>query len=57
MNFFRTKGHFVMCPCEDGLECTSDKQVHTHPQFGTLEHHTNPLCSKPEGSGEDASAP
>ena len=46
-----------MCPCEDGLECTSDKQVHTHPQFGTLEHHTNPLCSKPEGSGEDASAP
>lgn len=53
ISIFNTNAHFAMCPCADGLECTSDKSVDQHPFFGSVETHTNTMCSKPEGSGEE----
>ncbi|XP_067943186.1 colipase-like isoform X2 [Watersipora subatra] len=45
---FGTTAHFAMCPCQDGLTCTSDKTVQNHPIFGSIETHTNTMCSQPE---------
>jgi len=52
MNLFNTLAHFALCPCEGDLECTSDKAVEAHDTH-TVETHTNTMCSKPEGSGEE----